>query len=302
MSLLPPLQALISFFSLVWGFIESDFLTFAVPHTAYGVFGALSSVPLVVPKDSRSDIPSTAQILGRLPLVLIFNVANLVIVDCANQRNAMTEDKLNKPWRPIPSGRITPDQTRRLMLALMPLVQVLNYLLGAWEQGVLFTVLIWMYNDLGGGDEMIVREILLSVAFAVLNHASLAVAVGPGYSPLCPVGLVWTGICAGVILTTIQVQDLKDQAGDRMRGRKSICLSIGDNFSRTTIAAFVCFWSCVCGYFWDLGLLAFSMLLVVGAVVVLRVLVVRSPRGDAKTWKLWCFWHAVLYALPVLSN
>ncbi|KAK4160558.1 UbiA prenyltransferase family-domain-containing protein [Cladorrhinum sp. PSN259] len=286
--------------ALLWGFIESDFVTFAVPNTAFGVFGALASSMLAVSVSSAHL--SAAQILRRLPLVLAYNVANLIIFDLANQRTerSVAEDKLNKPWRPIPQGKITPEQTRRLMLAVIPFVLALNYLLGGWNQGLLITVLSWMYNDLGGGDEAFVREMVISVAYGLFNSGSLAVAVGPAYSVLSPLGLAWTVIVSGVILTTMQVQDLKDQAGDRLRGRKTICLYLGENFSRTSIAFFVGFWSCVCGYFWALGPLTFSLVALIAAVVAVRVLFVRSPSEDAKTWRLWCLWHASLYTLPVL--
>lgn len=305
--LLNPLKRTLSLLSILWGFIESDFLTFALPNTAFGLFGALASSKLIIPGSTSSATPpatATAiffHLLTRLPLVLAFNLGNLLIADLANQRSetSAVEDRINKPWRPIPSGKITSDETRRLMLAAIPVVMVLNYFLGGWEQGVCILVLNWMYNDLGGGDEAFVREVLLSAAYGMFNSGSLAVAVGP-QDRLSPLGVAWVFIISGVILTTMQVQDLKDKAGDRVRRRKSICLYVGERFSRTSIAFFVCFWSYICVYFWALGPLACCFVSVAAAVVAMRVLFVRSPKGDARTWKLWCFWHASLYTLPVL--
>ncbi|KAK4458718.1 hypothetical protein QBC42DRAFT_276159 [Cladorrhinum samala] len=187
------------------------------------------------------------------------------------------------------------------MLVVVPAIQLLNYLLGAWRQGVLIAQVAWLYNDLGGGDEPFVREIFLAVVFGLFNNGSLAVAIGPGYSGLSRQGLAWAMILGGVILTTMQVQDLKDQAGDKLRGRKSICLHVGEEFSRISIAVFVCLWSCVSGYSWGVSLLALSLIAIVAAVVMARVVLVRSPTADAKTWRLWCFWLSLLYALPVFG-
>lgn len=191
------------------------------------------------------------------------------------------------------------DQARRLLLTVIPATLALNYYLGAAQQGVFIAVLSWMYNDLQGGDEAFVREAIIAVAYGLFNSGSLAVATGPEYS-LSPRGLVWTVIVSGVILTTMQVQDLKDQEGDRTRGRKTIALYLGEQVSRTSIAFFVCFWSCACAYFWALGPGPFLLIGVTAAIVALRVLFVRSQKADARTWRCWCFWHASLYVLPLL--
>lgn len=113
---LPPLRAALGSISnllhhatfllgLAWDFIESDFITFAVPNTAFGVVGAVASAALV---DGPVSLrPSLLQIILRLPSILAFNVANLLVFDLANQRSpsSVVEDRINKPWRPIPQVR-----------------------------------------------------------------------------------------------------------------------------------------------------------------------------------------------------
>ncbi|KUI64407.1 hypothetical protein VM1G_11203 [Cytospora mali] len=140
---------IVFFLHLVWDFVESDFITFAVPNTAFGVLGAIAS-----------------------------------------------------------SGKITTNQTRRIMLFVIPGTLALNYALGPWRQGVFIMVLTWLYNDLGGGDELFLRELIIAVAYGLFNSGSLDVATGPGNS-LSPIGVVWTSIISGIILTTMQVQDLR---------------------------------------------------------------------------------------------
>lgn len=93
------------------------------------------------------------------------------------------------------------------MLFIVPAVLALDYALGPWKQGVFITVLTWLYNDLGGGDEAFVRELIIAVAYGLFNSGSLHVAIGTGNS-LSLLGVVWTVIISGVILTTMQVQDL----------------------------------------------------------------------------------------------
>lgn len=334
-------SALSSFCIILWEFLESDIFTFAVPNTAFGILSALatsafapsSSTPSSLPPLSSyfsssllspylpgslldgsealasNYAPSISQVWQRAPAVLVFNLANLLIFDLANQRSpeSVAEDRVNKPWRPIPRGKITMEQTRRLMLVAIPLTLALNYVLGAWRQGVFILVLTWLYNDLRGGDEAFVRELIISVAYGLFNHGSLRIAFSNGVTgPETIVhslrSITWTVIISGVILTTMQVQDLKDVQGDRGRGRRTIVLFLGERFSRISIAFFICFWSFACARFWHLEFLRYAGHTVVAIVLTTRVLFVGgSGREDAHTWRLWCFWHASLYLLPVLS-
>ncbi|EHL00687.1 putative Digeranylgeranylglyceryl phosphate synthase [Glarea lozoyensis 74030] len=185
--MLQPLRKTLSFARMIWEFIESDFVTFAVPNSAFGIFGAFASTKLIC--NDLSTIPSPQSVV---------------------------EDRINKPWRPIPRGKITCDQTRRLMLVVVPITLALNYYLGAWNQGIAIHILTWLYNDLGGGDEVFVRELIIAIAYGFFNSGSLTIAVGPECS-LSALGITWTIIVSGVILTTMQVQDLKDQKGDKTR-------------------------------------------------------------------------------------
>ncbi|KAH7326309.1 UbiA prenyltransferase family-domain-containing protein [Stachybotrys elegans] len=281
-------------------FIESNLFTFAVPNTAFGIFGAMAASILV---DAGSHIqPSAVTLLQRFPLVLLFNVTNLLVFDLANQRSeaSVLEDGINKPWRPIPQGRITMQQTRRLMLVVIPMTLAINYTLGVWTTGLMINIITWMYNDLQGGDEPFFRDFIIAIAYGLFNSGSLAVAVGSDAS-LSLLGLTWTVMISGVILTTMQIQDLKDQKGDKTRSRKTMALFLGDRVSRVSIVFFVCFWTVACCAFWSKGAVSFIPIAALGGVVVVRLLLC-SLDGDAATWRWWCLWHASLYTLPLFER
>lgn len=284
---------------LIWEFTESNFTTFVVPNTAFGMFGSLAAS--ILTEGTYQPPPIINIVLLRLPLVTIFNWSNVLIFDLANQRypESIQEDLINKPWRPIPSGKVTAEQTRRAMLVAVPTVLALNYYLGVWKQGVFIQILTWLYNDLRGGDE-VTRDLIISVAYGMFNSASLEMAVG-NQVPISRQGITWTAIISGVILTTMQVQDLKDQAGDRTRGRKTVALYFGEQTSRVTIAFFVCFWTVVCAVFWSLSPAAYVLPVVSGLNVALRVILKRTASEDAATWRWWCLWTMSLYLLPLSS-
>jgi 4-hydroxybenzoate polyprenyltransferase len=226
--------------------------------------------------------------------------ATVFIFDLANQRlpESVQEDLANKPWRPIPTGKVNSEQTRRGMLIAIPLVLALNTILGVWKETALIFILTWLYNDLKGGDEVI-RDLIISVAFGIYNHASLKLAVDAG-TEVTQQGYIWIALISGVILTTMQVQDLKDQAGDEGRNRRTIPLVFGDSFSRWSIAGLVLLWSPICVFFWRLNLWAYVLPMAIGTYLAFQVLWKRDPKADAKAWRLWCVWMMVLYVLPVI--
>ncbi|GKT86226.1 digeranylgeranylglyceryl phosphate synthase protein [Colletotrichum tofieldiae] len=260
---------------LIWDFTESNFLTFVVPNTAFGLLGGLTGLPLT------SGHATTLSILQRLPLVVAFNWYSVLIFDLANQRGpeSVAEDYANKPWRPIPAGKVTPEQTRRAMLIAIPTVLALNYVLDVWKEGVFILILTWLYNDLREGTSS-----------------------GDAEATITNEGYAWASIISAVILTTMQVQDLKDQAGDRGRGRATVPLFFGDKASRLSLAVLVPFWSCVCVHVWHIRSWAVLLPTLSGAMVAAAVLRRRTPETDSWAWKLWCLWTVCLYSLPLVGN
>ena len=57
--------------------------------------------------------------LSRLPHVAIWSLIQILCFNLANQGLSPEEDKLNKPFRPIPSGRISVEKVLRLRWILV---------------------------------------------------------------------------------------------------------------------------------------------------------------------------------------
>lgn len=284
----------------LWLFTESDFATFAIPVTFFGVFGAMAG-PLL----TSNEAPDLLVILAaRAPCVFLYNWTNLLIFDVANQRSpeSVEEDTWNKPWRPLPSGRITIPQTRRLLLVALPVVLAINWIMGVWQETALLYGMNWMYNDLKGADEdFVVRNLIIGVAFGLYNEGGLKIACGIDQS-ITASGYWWTVLISCVIFTTMHVQDLKDQAGDKATGRRSAPLVLGDTVVRWTIAVPIGLWSVICPLFLKVGSLGYLITCVLGFLIVMRIFNWRSIDADRKTWKFWAAWTAVLYMLPVIKN
>ena len=264
------------------------------------MFSALSG-PLMTTNPS----PNLFTIMSRLPRVVSWLWLNLLLFTMSNQSlpGSVEEDLVNKPWRPIPSKRISLPNTRRALLAVIPSVFFLTSYLGAVEVSVALMVFTWMYNDLGGADDnFFVRNLLNLFGFVSYSIGATLIASDDRNFALNDKAYQWLAIVGMIVLTTLQMQDLPDQEGDRARGRKTIPLIIGDWPTRWTVAVPVILWSFLCPAFWELGALGYVAPIAIGGLVAIRVLMRRDVPADRKTWKIWCLWTMSLYALPLCSN
>ncbi|OCL12821.1 hypothetical protein AOQ84DRAFT_226880 [Glonium stellatum] len=287
----------------LWLFTKDDTPTFVAPNTVFGICGALAGTRLI------AHSGSTTAVLSRIPHVLLFNWSNLLIFNLANQQlpESCAEDTLNKPWRPVPSGRMTSTQVRKWMLLTIPLVLAINHFaLDVGTETALLYTLTWLYNDLRGGDEgWLLRNSIIAAAFGLYNLGSLKIAAAATPAPVAAAtvtgtGYAWIAIVSAVILTTMHVQDLKDVAGDRARGRRTAPLVMGDGPARWTLALPVPVWTAYCACFWGLGWVLAAPAAGLGGVVAWRCFCVRGTMADRKTWQLWRLWTAVLYMMPLV--
>lgn len=174
--------------------------------------------------------------------------------------------------------------------------------LGGLEETVAMMVLTWMYNDLGGADESyVVRNLINAFGFVCYSSGATLVACGHGRSSFLPVTYQWLGIVGGIVFTTLQMQDMADQEGDRARNRGTVPLMLGDWAARWTIAIPVAFWSSVCPAFWQLNVYAYIVPAICGGIVASRILLFRTVDSDKITWKLWNVWITSLYLLPLVK-
>lgn len=68
--------------SLIWDFTESNFITFVLPNTAFGVLGAMAGPELLAEYVTEAGTISNAIIWVRRGLLaMVFNWTNVIIFD-----------------------------------------------------------------------------------------------------------------------------------------------------------------------------------------------------------------------------
>lgn len=76
---------------------------------------------------------------------------HLLQCNVSNQYKSMSEDVINRPWRPLPSGRISADAARRLRWCLVPMCLAVSAHYG-WDvvlASATLTATTILYDEVG---------------------------------------------------------------------------------------------------------------------------------------------------------
>ena len=103
---------------------------------------------------------------------------HLLQCDLANQSLSPEEDAVNKPDRPIPSGRITVQQTRILRWAcLIPCLTLSAwYSVAVMEASVAMAVFVYIYNELEFNSHWLGRNILNGAGLTCFEMGATLIA------------------------------------------------------------------------------------------------------------------------------
>lgn len=266
-------------------------------------FGALNAS--AASRLSMGPSLSIKQILEASPRILLWSWSNLLLFNLHNQRHAsaVAEDAINKPWRPLPSGRLSPLQATRTMYCTYPVVLVISSTAGGLLPSLLEAFACLWYNEWGGAEDAVLKNILNGIGIACFFAGPLEAATGQSVFLGDMKAAAWLLILACAITTTSHAQDFRDMDGDRASGRITVPLLIGDMCARVILAVAVVLWTGVACWFWGLGLAewkASAAAWTAGAAVIVNVFRNRTRQGDALVWKkLFPLWMMGLFMLPV---
>lgn len=266
------------------------------------LFGALHG--RIAASLSMGPSLSWTRILATAPLMALWSWSNLFLFTLHNQHHPSTaaEDARNKPWRPVPSGRISPRQATLVMLCMYPVVLLISLAVGGLGPCLFEAVFCLWYNELEGASHPFVKNLLNGLGFACFLAGPLEVVTGRSIFSGHAEAARWLAIMAAAITTTVHTQDFRDREGDEATGRRTVPLAVGDMNARLVAAAGLIIWTAVSSWYWGVGLVAWKAgvgVWVAAALLVTNLFRDRSRRGDAFTWKLYPLWLIGLSVLPL---
>lgn len=144
------------------------------------------------------------------------------------------------------------------------------------------------------------RNFINACGFVCYTSGAMEVALGT-HTPPKPFLIQWFAVIGGVVSTTVQIQDLFDQAEDYACGRKTLPLVMGDWESRVVTVVPIVFWSWYCPWFWSAPAITHLGFSTIGLVILWRMLSRREVDDDKITFKIWNDWMVFLYSIPFLQ-
>lgn len=269
--------------------------------TTIGVLFAAVNSP-IASVFSMGPGKSLAQILVATPAMVLWSWSNLFLFNLHNQRRGIEEDALNKPWRPLPSGRLTREQATLVTYCMYPITLIIAITCGGLVPCLLEAVFCLWYNEWGGSDNPCLKNILNGLGIPCFLIGPLEVATGHTMFSGQGRSTAWLSIIGGAIAITSHVQDFRDVEGDRAAGRTTVPIAIGDANARALAALSVGGFTGISCWFWHAGWSAATPAWIAAALLVANLFLQRGKKGDDRAWKkLWFIWMAGLFSMPLLT-
>ena len=114
--------------------------------------------------------------LPRVALVLSWIFLHLLLCDVSNQSTSSIEDQANKPYRPIPSGRLTDETAKRLLVVLYGVCLLASYFLNLLECSVVLCLLCFGYNTLDMSRHWLAKSLFNAAAYVCFEYGGTFLA------------------------------------------------------------------------------------------------------------------------------
>ncbi|KAI5116971.1 hypothetical protein M0805_002172 [Coniferiporia weirii] len=258
---------------------------------------------IVLPVTCLAAAASPLASLSRLPHVIFWVWLQTLQLDLSNQTLDPEEDKVNKPERPLPSGRVSL-RTAKILRWILPFVCFVwsaSYSKALLYASISNCVLVVIYDEMGfAAGHWLNRNILNA-----LGHASFEVGAcllaGKNVAALDPISSVSVFCSAGIILCTIKAQDFKDTIGDAAVGRRTLPI-VHPELARPTLMVSIMAWSIALSIIWGLNLLVALPFIALGTSIGWLFLTKKSTGADKKHLFLYLIWLSIAHTLPAYSR
>ncbi|KAG1723716.1 UbiA prenyltransferase family-domain-containing protein [Suillus paluster] len=274
------LHSALRHFETAWLFTRSDFKTIILPVMTFATVVSPRHNPLA------------------LSCSLCWLWLHLFQANVSNQACSIHEDKVNKPWRPVPSGRISVEESRALRWGLMVFCSGLSSLfsLNVLITSAMSTVVMMVYDDFRLSHHPCFKN-LCNAGYYVTFELGPSLILS-GESSLDRTSIQALSCSTLVILLTIHAQDFADVNGDRRSGRRTLPI-VAPEGSRIYMLCVLPLLSFALASFWSLGPLCSAFFISVGSGVGLRYFLFRDEIRDQANYRLYNIWLMGVHFLPV---
>ncbi|KAI0759410.1 UbiA prenyltransferase family-domain-containing protein [Trametes elegans] len=222
-----------------------------------------------------------------------------LMCNVSNQARSRTEDAANKPWRPLPAGRMSEPQAVRLRWITVIMCLGLSASYGTELVLVTFALVFTtiVYDELGLSGHYLGKSFCNIGGYASLEVGATKIMAGTPHD-LDHVSITAVCVSGLLIFTTIQAQDFADVEGDCAFGRVTFPI-YAPEMSRLATLVSVTGWSAALCWFWDVGPTCTALFTALGTCVAVRFYCLRLACDDKRTYVLYNIWLAVANIIPM---
>ncbi|KAF9223003.1 hypothetical protein BS17DRAFT_782938 [Gyrodon lividus] len=223
---------------------------------------------------------------------------HLLMCNTANQIKAPDEDKINKPFRPLPSGRITLRHARTFRWVLIPVCLAFS---AGYSAQLLVTslelqALAVFYSEFHGDEHWLLKNSLTAAMYGCAGFGGTLLA-GADWSRVDQTGRLAIQLSTAVFASTLHAQDFKDVSGDRLTGRRTLP-TIFPVASRISIALGIPLWSICLSLVWNLDLLSSAAFIAYSCFTGVRFVLYQKVDDDRRSCKFYSLWLSIHHVLP----
>lgn len=273
---------------ITWRFVKNDIWATIIP-------GLIVSF-VVVTKTSPS-ISESAIIFFKSLVYFFFYLYSFVLT---NQLFGVEEDKINKPYRPLPSGLVSKRGVVIRSIVVSVAFQLIALLLNIPLWATLWIAVSLFHNFVGHKHWFTKNPVCMSLGiFAIIGAAWEMV------TPMSPEVLTWAVVVSLSLGSTGVIQDFRDAKGDQKIGRHTLPLDIGDTNGRIlsgiialVALIFIFVFIILPGNRSTLSTIYSGIITLLFVFVPARLLLVKGARQDHQTYMLLLY----LFNLMLLSG
>ncbi|KAI9444016.1 UbiA prenyltransferase family [Lactarius indigo] len=221
-----------------------------------------------------------------------------LMCNVSNQARSYQEDKANRPWRPLPSGRISEPKAVVLRWTMVLLCILLSFI---YDQDLVPTTLslvavTYTYDELGGASNIVGKALCTAGGYASFEvGATTIISANHALDIVSVTAVIISGI---LIFTVIQAQDFPDVEGDKLARRMTFPIYAPELSRFLTLFAIVA-WSIFLSWFWGIGRISTALFISFGIHVGLRYYFYRDLADDRKSYLIFNVWLMAAHVLPL---
>ncbi|KAI0649668.1 hypothetical protein C8Q79DRAFT_1006024 [Trametes meyenii] len=241
-------------------------------HTAV-LFTRSDILTLLVPAVTFSTVATGDFCPTRILYRFLWIWLNLLQFCISNQTPSIEEDRVNKPWRPLPAGRISLKNTGTLRWVLLPVCLAISSLNGTvFAACAVLTAATPAHNDMDLGSYWHTRNLLNAVGYAAFNIGAAFIS-----------------------------SDFKDVDGDRQIGRSTMPITY-PKASRIVVVALVPTWTLVLCCYWHVSTTFAAVFVFSGLYVGTRFARAQTLADDKYAYRCYNIWLCMMHAAAFMGD